>query len=151
MSHGEDKLHEFITYLNNMHPTIKFTSSFSKSEISFLDVNVLLINGTLQTDLCVKPTDKHEHEYLLKSSYHPSTTKKSIPAWHYDKEEFHWQMISLNKRLNALTTHLINRGYKHLFNKQEINKVPLIPALPNIIHIISGNLNILNSSQVNST
>ena len=86
MSHGEDKLHEFITYLNNIHHTIKFTSSFSKSEISFLDVNVLLINGTLQTDLCVKPTDKHE--YLLKSSYHPYTTKKSIPAWHYDKEEF---------------------------------------------------------------
>ena len=56
-----------------------------------------------------------------------------------------------NKRLNALTTHLINRGYKRLFNKQEINKVPLIPALPNINHIISGNLNILNSSQVNST
>ena len=60
-------------------------------------------------------------------------------------------MISLNKRLNALTTHLIIRGYKRPFNKQEINKVPLIPALPNINHIISGNLNILNSSQVNST
>ena len=28
-THGEDKLNDFITYLNNLHPTIKFTSSFS--------------------------------------------------------------------------------------------------------------------------
>ena len=26
-THGEDKLNDFITYLNNLHPTIKFTSS----------------------------------------------------------------------------------------------------------------------------
>ena len=147
MSHGEDKLHEFIMYLNNLHPTIKFTSSFSKSEISFLDVNVLLINGTLQTDLCVKPTDKHQ--YLLKSSCHPSHAKKSIL---YSMQALRQRRICLtedffNKRLNELTTLLINRGYKHLFIQQEINKVCLIPALPNINHIISGNLNILNSSQ----
>ena len=132
---------------DNLHPTIKFTSSFSKSEISFLDVNVLLINGTLQTDLCVKPTDKQQ--YLLKSSRHPSHTKKSIP---YSMQPLRQRRICLtddffNKRLNELTTHLINRGYKHLFIQQEINKVRLIPALPNINHIISGNLNILNSSQ----
>ena len=71
-THGEDLLNSFITYLNNLHPTIKFTSSFSHSEISFLDVNVLLINGRLETDLYVKPTDKHQ--YFLKSSCHPSHT-----------------------------------------------------------------------------
>ena len=32
-----------------------------------------------------------------------------------------------NKRLNALTTHLINKGYKYHFIKQEINKVRFIP------------------------
>ena len=76
-THGEDKLNEFITYLNNLHPTIKFTSSFSYNEIPFLDVKVMLLNGKLETDLYVKPTDKHQ--YLLKSSYHPSHTKQSIP------------------------------------------------------------------------
>ena len=64
-THGEDLLNSFITYLNNLHPTIKFTSSFSHSEISFLDVDILLINGRLETDLYVKHTDKHQ--YLLLS------------------------------------------------------------------------------------
>ena len=78
-THGEDKLNGFITYLNNLHPTIKFTGSFSYNEIPFLDVNVMLLNGRLETDLYVKPTDKHQ--YLLKqwSSCHPSHTKQSIP------------------------------------------------------------------------
>ena len=76
-----------------------------------------------------------------------------------------------HNRPNALTTHLIKREYKHCFIQQEINKVRLIPrshafetftrqesdrvpflvtfnpALPNINHIICGNLNILHSSQ----
>ena len=76
-THGEEKLNDFITYLNNLHPTIKFTSSFSYNEIPFLDVKVMLLNGRLETDLYVKPTDKHQ--YLLKSSCHPSHTKQSIP------------------------------------------------------------------------
>ena len=76
-THGEEKLNDFITYLNNLHPTIKFTSSFSYNKIPFLDVKVMLLNGRLETDLYVKPTDKHQ--YLLKSSCHPSHTKQSIP------------------------------------------------------------------------
>ena len=118
--HGEDKLHEFITQLNNLYPTIKFTGSFSKYEIPFLDVNVLLIKGTLQTDLYVNPTDKHQ--YLLKSSCHPSNIKKSIP---YSMALRLRRICStddfFNKRLNVNTTHLINRGYKHRFSRCELN------------------------------
>ena len=40
-THGEDKLNDFITYLNNLQPTIKFTSSFSYHEIPSLDVKVM--------------------------------------------------------------------------------------------------------------
>ena len=139
--------------------------SFSHSQISFLDVNVLLINGRLETDLYVKPTDKHQ--YLLKSSCHPSHTKQSIPfsmALRLRRicstDEF------FNTRSDALTTHLIKRGYPHRFIKEEIekvrhiprskaletsmknqsNRIPFVvtfnPALPNIRRIIFNNLNI---------
>ena len=122
-------LNSFITYLNNLHPTIKFTSSFSHSEISFLDVNVLLINGRLETDLYVKPTDKHQ--YLIKSSCHPSHTKQSIPfsmALRLRRicstDEF------FNTRSDALTTHLIKRGYPHRFIKEEIKYAKFHAAKP---------------------
>ena len=169
-THGEDKLNEFITYLNNLHPTIKFTSFFSYNEIPFLDVKVMLLNGKLETDLYVKPTDKHQH--LLKSSCDPSHSKQSIPfsmALRLRRicstDEF------FNTRSSALTTHLIKRGYKHRFVKDAMEKVRQIPrstaletsikkeshripfvitfnpALPNIPQVISSNLNILRSSQ----
>ena len=66
-THTEDELRTFITYLNNIHPTIKFTSSHSATSTSFLDVKVSLDQfGKVETDLYTKPTDKHQ--YLLQSS-----------------------------------------------------------------------------------
>ena len=50
-THGEEKLDNFITYLNNIHPTIKFTSERSTTSIPFLDVNIQLENGKIETDL----------------------------------------------------------------------------------------------------
>ena len=71
---GLDNLKIFIDYLNNIHPTIKFTSSHSSTNIPFLDVSVSLTNdGSISTDLYTKPTDKHQH--LLYSSCHPLHTK----------------------------------------------------------------------------
>ena len=75
---GLDNLKIFIDYLNNIHPSIKFTSSHSSTNVSFLDVNVSLTNdGNISTDLYTKPTDKHQH--LLYTSCHPLHTKKAIP------------------------------------------------------------------------
>ena len=57
---GLDNLKIFIDYLNNIHSTIKFTSSHSSTNIPFLDVSVSLTNdGSISTDLYTKPTDKH--------------------------------------------------------------------------------------------
>ena len=74
---GLDHLKIFVDYLNNIHPTIKFTSNHSLTNVPFLDVMVSLHNGTIETDLYTKPTDKHQH--LLGSSCHPQHTKKAIP------------------------------------------------------------------------
>ena len=75
--HGEEKLKGFIEYLNEKHPTIKFTAEWSKTSINFLDVTVSLVGGNITTDLYVKPTDSHQ--YLHSSSCHPYHCKKGIP------------------------------------------------------------------------
>ena len=73
-----ENLKIFIDFLNNIHPTIKFTSSHSPTNVPFLDVNVSLTSdGNINTDLYTKSTDKHQH--LLYSSCHPLHTKKAIP------------------------------------------------------------------------
>ena len=41
-THTEDELRTFLTYLNNIHPTIKFTSSHSATSASFVDIKISL-------------------------------------------------------------------------------------------------------------
>ena len=75
---GEDKLKSFIITINKVHPTIKFTTEWSKTSINFLDATVSLIEGVIKTDLYVKPTDSHQ--YLQSSLCHPYHCKKRIPC-----------------------------------------------------------------------
>ena len=58
---GPEKLKVFVDYLNNLHSTIKFTCSHSPSNIPFLDVMVSVKDGSIETDLDTKPTDKHQY------------------------------------------------------------------------------------------
>ena len=74
---GPEKLKIFVDYPNNLHSTIKFKYSHSPSNIPFLDVMVSVKDGSIETDLYTKPTDKHQ--YLLVSSCHPQHTKRAIP------------------------------------------------------------------------
>ena len=74
---GEERLREFMECMNSFHNTIKFTFDWSSEQVNFLDVNVVLRNGIVSTDLYSKPTDKHQ--YLFHTSCHPNSCKKGIP------------------------------------------------------------------------
>ena len=43
-THGEKALQNFHTYLNSLHPTIKFDITYSTREINFLD-NIIYFNS----------------------------------------------------------------------------------------------------------
>ena len=75
-THGEDKLKTFLENLKQFHPNIKFTHESSTESILFLDLRVKLSQGKLESDLHIKPTDRHQ--YLHYSSSHPGHTKRSI-------------------------------------------------------------------------
>jgi hypothetical protein len=77
-THGEEALLAFVDHLNSVHTTLKFTLEWSKIKVSFLDILVkILADGTIGTDLYVKPTDIHM--YLHYSSCHPRNQKVSGP------------------------------------------------------------------------
>ena len=75
--HGKNKLKSFIDKINKVHRIIKFTAEWSKTSINFLDVTVSLIEGVVETDLYVKPTDSHQ--CLRSSSCHTFHCIKGIP------------------------------------------------------------------------
>ena len=75
-THGQDKLEQFLVYLNKFHPSIKLTHESSRKNVTFLDVAVKFLNGKIITDLHIKATDRHQ--YLPYTSSHPYQTKKSM-------------------------------------------------------------------------
>ena len=125
-THTEDELRTFITYLNNIHPTIKFTSSHPATSISFLDVKVSLSQfGMVETDLSTKPTDKHQ--YLLQSSCHPLHTKRAIPfSLALRLRRICSSDESFTLRANELIQYLNDSGYNLSFLRKEIQRVHAI-------------------------
>ena len=118
---GSDKLKIFVDYLNNLHPTIKFTCSHSLTNVPFLDVMVSLKDGLIHTDLYTKPTDKHQ--YLLISSCHPTHTKRAIPySLALRLRRICSDSDTYKQRSQELINYLINRGYDLNFLKTQIKR-----------------------------
>ena len=108
-----------IDYLNNIHPSIKFTSSHSSANVSFLDVNVSLTNdGNISTDLYTKPTDKHQH--LLYLSCHPLHTKAFPFSLALRLRRICSADETFDLRAAQLTTYVLKRGYKRNFVTKQI-------------------------------
>ena len=98
----------FIEYLNEKHPTIKFTAEWSQTSINFLDVSVSFTDGKITTDLYVKATDSHQ--YLHSSSCHPYHCKKGIPySQALRLNRICSDPISFDRRCNDLEKWLIER------------------------------------------
>ena len=121
-THGEESLLEFIEFVNQLHPAIKFTHEYSPAEINFLDINVKLdAQGIFHTDLYIKPTDTRQ--FLLASSCHPGHVKRSIP---YSQAIRILRICSDHEiavhRLCELSQVLCQRGHSHKKVKSQIKR-----------------------------
>ena len=122
-THGEEALKDFLSYLNSIHPTVKFTMEYSKpdSSVPYLDTLVSVIpigdKAFLATELYIKPTNSgivlHFH------SAHPSSTKISMARNQFkrallvssdkDREE---------KSVSKMWNLLLSNGYpKHILKR----------------------------------
>ena len=120
--HGEEELARFIASLNECHPSIKFTSEYSKEQINFLDVQVIRKGNSLITDLFVKPTDTHQ--YLHATSCHPSHCKTSIPfsqALRFNRTICS-ESESFDLRCDELEKWLKQRGFSEKKIRQQVIK-----------------------------
>ena len=112
-THGLDKLKTFLTYINNLHPTIKFDYTYSAKSVNFLDTTIYINStGKLESDLYIKPTDRTL--LLHQNSFHPQSCKNAIiynQALRYRRSIT--DNLKLEQRLNHLLITLIHRGYQH--------------------------------------
>jgi len=123
---GEESLKEFMALMNSFHDTIKFTFSWSDSQVNFLDVNVMLNNGVISTDLFCKPTDKHQ--YLFHTSCHPNSCKRGIPFGQALRIRRICSTDELfEKRAREFCGYLIERGYNPEFVRKEIDRARRVP------------------------
>ena len=74
---SESTIQRLQDLLNSLHPTIKFTLTYSRTSIDYLDLHIYLDAARkLRTSLYRKPTDCQS--YLHYDSHHPKHTKTGI-------------------------------------------------------------------------
>ena len=67
---------DFVDWLNTLWPGLKFTFEWSNKSIKFLNVEILITAGGIETNMYVKPTNPQL--YLHYSSAHPPHVFKAI-------------------------------------------------------------------------
>ena len=75
-SRSESVLLDFIYFVQNFHPSVKFTYNISPVSVEFLDIHVNIKDSKFNTSVFYKPTDAHS--YLHFHSFHHLNTKASI-------------------------------------------------------------------------
>ncbi|KAJ8029140.1 hypothetical protein HOLleu_28468 [Holothuria leucospilota] len=71
------ELQNFINFVSNFYPFLKFTHVISTSSVNFLDLKLSINDCKISSSIYFKPTDSHN--YLLYSSNHPRSCINSIP------------------------------------------------------------------------
>ena len=68
---------ELVNWLNSLHPgVIKFKYEFSTNMVEFLDLQILIENGRIETNLFIKPSNLQL--YLDYFSNHPEPCKEGL-------------------------------------------------------------------------
>ena len=75
-THGQEKLEGFLDYFTKFHPNLRFTHEYSRKNVTFLDLDVKIVDRKIFTDLHIKAADRHQ--YLHYRSSHLYHTKRSI-------------------------------------------------------------------------
>ena len=71
---GSQKLNELFNCIYNLHLTVKFSMDYSTTEIDFSGITVAKVGNKLETDLCCKPTDKHQYLHNHVTNMHNHVT-----------------------------------------------------------------------------
>ena len=135
-------LHKFLSEINNIHPSIKFTATHTKKStqnddtpdcdceaaegVAFLDTFLSIRAGRISSKLFRKPSDRNM--LLMPTSAHAPHTAKSIPySLHLRLVRLHTEQEELEESCEELKQLLLDRGYKRGAIKAARDKALAIP------------------------
>ena len=108
---GKDSLLKFNSWLNSRHPKIQFTCVYSDTSVDFLDTTVKLENGSLQTELFIKPTSSLS--YLQRNSCHPTHVFQALPYGEFLRVRRNCSTLdSFDHFSDIILEAFIQRGYE---------------------------------------
>ena len=108
--YSERDLEEFMKYVNNFHPNIKFTETHSPVSVVMLDTKVIREGNGFITDLHVKETDTHS--YLHYTSSHSEHCVKNGPKGQFLRLRRNCSRdIDFEKHAEDMTQNYMRRGY----------------------------------------
>ena len=76
MKGTKEDAQRFVDWMNTLWPELEFTFEWSDKELTYLDVNLIMTEGKLETDRFIKPTNPQL--YLHFKSNHPPQVFKAI-------------------------------------------------------------------------
>ncbi|OCT85330.1 hypothetical protein XELAEV_18023496mg [Xenopus laevis] len=118
----ESSLVAFIDYLNNIPSTIRFTASWSKTAVSFLDIMITYQSGKFKTSIFRKSTDRNN--LLHATSFHPPALIKALPYSQMLRvKRITSETEELGKSLTVMADRFRERGYTQEVVDQALVKV----------------------------
>ncbi|KAJ1109637.1 hypothetical protein NDU88_006997 [Pleurodeles waltl] len=123
---NEDQATAFTQWVNTLDTHLRFSSTISDKEVSFLDLRIILRDGYLHSSVFHKHTDRNS--LLLYNSHHPKALRDNLPFGQFlrirrncsDKNDFRIQD-------NALCRKLGERNYPERNIRQAKKRASNIP------------------------
>ncbi|KAK7114567.1 hypothetical protein V1264_000611 [Littorina saxatilis] len=123
----KEDLLNFIKFVGEFNPAIKFTHEISESTLPFLDIQISITDSrSLETTVHYKATDSHS--YLTFTSSHPRATRESIPYSQFlrlrrlcsTEEEF-------DQQAQRMVSFMKNRGYPDNIVTEAMSRAKHVP------------------------
>ena len=108
-----DELEDFIDFVSNFHPALQFTSTITKTELPFLDINLRISEDRIQTSVFYKETDTHNYLAI------PYSQLLHLRRLCFDDDDF---MIKSREMMTFFT----QRGYPLTSLEQDLRRVTTI-------------------------
>ena len=116
------QLQNFIDFVCNFHPALKFTFDITKTQLPFLDILLSISNDSISTSIYYKDTDAHS--FLNYSSSHPIKTKNSIPFSQFLRlRKLCSKDPDFREKAKEMSTFFMNNGYPSTVINDALQKV----------------------------